>query len=96
MSYLEKIQQCNNRRADAFEPLWVEDRRVGWIRNDYVSSLRPFADVFEFTERGIALHHSLDSQQARTDAVQGAIDVLINNGVIDKHYGEIYPVTAAQ
>jgi len=95
MSYLEKIQQCNNRRVDAFEALWVEDRRVGWIRKDYVSSLRQFADVFEFEKRGIALHHSLTSQQVRTDAIQSAIDGLIKDGVIDKHYGEIYPVTAS-
>jgi len=95
MSYLEKIQQCNNRRVDAFEPLWVEDRRVGWVRNDYVSSLRPFSDVFDFTERGIALNHLLDSQQARTDAIKGVVDALIRDGVIDTHYGEIYPVTAS-
>ena len=94
MSYLEKIQQCNNRRADFFTALLVDDRRVGWVRNDYVSSLKQFPEVFEFTERDIALHHSLNSQQARTEAIQGAIDVLIKDGVIDKHYGEVYPVTA--
>jgi len=95
MSYLEKIQQCNNRRTDFFTALLVDDRRVGWIREDYVSSLRQFPDVFEFSGHAIVLHHSLNSQQERTDAIQGAIDDLIKEGIIDKHYGEVYPVTAS-
>ena len=96
MSYLEKIQQCNNTRRAAFSPLTVEGRPVGWIRDDFASALKQFPDVFEFAEQGVALHRSLTDQQSRSDAVQGVVDELVQQGVIGKPYGEVYAATAGQ
>jgi len=95
MSYLDKIRQCNNMRADVFMPLMVADRRVGWIREDYQGSLRQFPEVFEFDEHGIHLQQSFGDQQSRTYAIQGVIETLIDDGLIPQHFGEVYPVTSS-
>jgi len=95
VSYLDKIQQCNNMRTDVFTPLLVADRQVGWIRDDYRDSLRQFPEVFEFDEGAIHLQTPQDDQQLRTGVMQGVIDTLILDGVLPRPYGEVYPVTAS-
>lgn len=95
MSFLDKIHQCNNMRRDRFIPLQVDDRQVGWIRDDFLPFLQPFTQVFEFGNGVVSLSQSLGDQQSRTDAMHHVVQALIEDDVIASNYGEIYPVTAS-
>ncbi len=94
MSYLEKIERCNDMRRDKFEPLCVGEARVGWIRDDLAPTLKEYDDTFVYHEAGFNLHEQLETAEQRTQAVERVVSDLIARGVINNNYHEIYPVTS--
>ena len=95
MSYLDKIRQCNNMRADRFTPFMVAEHQVGWIRDDYRDILRSFSDVFIVQDDLIYLDNRFADLRSRTAAMQAVVETLITDKVIPPHHGEVYPVTAS-
>lgn len=93
MSYLERIAECNNHDPSRYRPFMVAGRRVGWVRRPFLERLRDFPEVFRVEQEAVSLDPGLDSYQARTEAFDGALRALAEDGAISGWRGEQYPVS---
>lgn len=92
MTYLARIQTCNNARFDSLIPWTINDTRYGWISQDNARHLEAFPDVFQVSNDQVVLNPALTDYHQRTDAVNGVATALHQQGVIDTWVGEAYPV----
>ncbi len=92
MSLLERIIECNSYDLAGFRPFSVADTRVGWVRHEFADLLAAFGDVFEMSAGGVAVAAHLDDYAVRTEAVDGVVQRLAADGIIDGWRGEAYPV----
>ena len=81
-------------RVERYTPFWVADAQVGWIRDDLLEALKQYPDTLNYSNNAFILNPVLDTEQSRTDAMQQMVGELIEQGVIDRHFGEVYPVTS--
>ncbi len=65
MSFLDRIRECNEHDLSQFEPFYIEQRQVGWVRHDMVERLADYPDVFEITPDTISLNPRLDCPELR-------------------------------
>jgi 8-oxo-dGTP pyrophosphatase MutT (NUDIX family) len=94
MSFLEKINRCNRYDRSRFLPLMVENVQVGQIRDDLLPELSHYPQYLIAATDSIELSPELKTDSDRTEAFNEIVDDLINRKVIDRRYGEIYPVFA--
>ena len=95
MSYLGKIEACNQHDLSHFRPFWIEGERVGWIRPSFAAQLARWPETFQIDAHGVHLAPELQSFEERSSAVEETVRALIDEGVIDHWHGEYYPVTAS-
>jgi len=94
MGYLDRVKACNAYDPRKFRGVYVEGRRVGWVKHDFAAILERWPAVFAVTDRDVTLSPALDTFAARTEAVDAVIDVLVCEGTIGGRSNERYPVTA--
>lgn len=92
MSYLDRIAACNTHEMGHFRPFFAGEERVGWIKPPFAAKLTGFPGVFRISDNDIRLHESLDSYDARTDAVADVLRQLADNGDIPGLRSEMYRV----
>lgn len=92
MSLLDRITECNSHDLAGFRPFSVAQTRVGWVRHGFADLLAGFGDVFEVSDDAVALAAHLGDYGVRTKAVDGVVQRLAGDGVIDGLRGEPYPV----
>lgn len=94
MSFLDRIQACNNLNPAEFLPFRVADQRVGLIRPEFAQQLQRWPEVFTVDGQSVQLHPKLDSFEARTDAVSVVNHQLMDENVIQRRaVEEPYGVT---
>ncbi len=93
MSFLERIQTCNQICPDQYRSFEIEGTRYGWIRHEFTTTLREWPEVFNVNEKIVSLTSNLKTYRERTTAVQKIIEALHARGDIDTWVGERYPVT---
>lgn len=47
MTFLERIDECNDHDTAGFAPVTVAEIQVGWVRRDFVHQLNPYPESFE-------------------------------------------------
>ena len=77
LSYLDKVNRCNRWQPSRFAPLTVAGTQVGWLTAERVAVLARHAKVFVPAHGGIALHPSLKTPRARTQAVRDIAPALM-------------------
>ncbi len=95
MSFLQRIDECNTYDPGRFRPFRVGDAEVGHIRRDLAPSVLAFDAVFEERGEAIALAGRLTDFAERSEAVDGVLRRLAEQGRIGGWRGEMYPVTTA-
>lgn len=91
MSFVDHIAACNTYRAADFRPLRLGATRIGWVRHDNAAVLRRFPEIFRVSEADVALIAG-GGFAALSEAVDGVIETLVAEGLIDKWRHEDFAV----
>jgi isopentenyldiphosphate isomerase len=95
MSYQDRIDACNHYDLNHFRAFRVNDTQVGWIKHELAERLSGWPAVFKVSSAAVNLAEELCSFEARTDAVDGVLNELLDQGVIHRRHGEWYPVSGS-
>jgi len=94
MSFLRHIAACNNYRPEDFVPLLVDGSQAGRVYPAFAEALLDFPRVFAPGQSGaVALSDALRGFDERSEAVAEVVDALAGQGVVQRRFGELYPVT---
>ena len=95
MSYLDRIQACNNLNTQNFRPFIINSTQVGWMRPEFVERLQQWPNVFQITPDSIRLSDALNSFEQRSEALIAVNEVLFEEGLIRRRaYAENYSISA--
>lgn len=95
MSYLDRIRQCNQYNLERCIPFYIEDEQLGWTEKSFLPHLKGHENVFEVSDESLRIHSSLDTVEARSEAIRPILWSLHQEGVIDTWVGELYPIVKA-
>ena len=99
--FRERVQECNLQASQleqlrAFVPFVVQSEHAGLLRPEFAAQLcAAFPAVFERQDAAVALAGSLQTPQARTDAVGACMHRLRDEGSISGWRDELFPVATA-
>jgi 8-oxo-dGTP pyrophosphatase MutT (NUDIX family) len=89
---LPAITAARNFDASAHLPFYIADDRVGWVRQNDVSTLKSWPDVFEITPTAIRLAATFNTLEARSAALGAVIGMLAADGRIPGWRNETYAI----
>jgi 8-oxo-dGTP pyrophosphatase MutT (NUDIX family) len=92
MSYLHHIRACNSHDLSGFLPFHVGPDRVGWVRHELAERLTRLDDVFTVERDRVSLLASLNTFDARSEAMARVLGELVADGTVSQLRGEDYPV----
>ena len=101
MSYLDRIQECNQFDWTHFIPFEVNGKRVGWFKHQFASELARWPDVFSEADDTVHLLDPVssgDDRQRFNERGRILADInqqLFEAGHINQIHGELYPVKTA-
>lgn len=78
-----------------YRSLRVDDTVAGWLPDVHAERLRAFPKVFRVGEHGVAFAPELDSEPARTQALDPVVASLAEEGALTAWRNELYPCTTA-
>jgi isopentenyldiphosphate isomerase len=90
MSFLERIQSCNQADWSRYLPFYCQERRIGWIRRDRAERLARMPKVFRLDAEAVGLNPELASFEARSAAMARAVKRLQRAGEVKGWRGELY------
>ncbi len=93
MSFLDRIDECNQWTPDHFVWFVVDGCRLGRVRKPLLPRLRDFPDVFEFDADAVVLHPRHKTFAARSVAMERVVKALVEEKVVRGWRGENYAVT---
>ena len=93
MSFLDRINACNNADTNQYLPFVVDGKQAGWVHPDFAAELSPWAELFVCTADSIRLAEHLQEFDTRTDAVDLAVRELADRQLIRSYLDEPYPIT---
>lgn len=92
MSLFDRIAPLLAWTPEAYSPLLVAGRRMGWLRSDTARRLLDFPEVFETRGEAVSLRDALATPEARGAALEAVLKELIAAGEIRRLRGELYPL----
>jgi hypothetical protein len=92
--FLRHIVACNRAAPTDYLPFVIGGEAVGRVRRDIAARLAEFPDLFAVTVREVALQPGFADFEARSAALDDAIDRLVRIGLAPKRRNEPYPVAA--
>lgn len=93
MSYLDRLETCNTHDLSHFRSFSVDGMAVGWIKHEFAEQLERWPDVFQVKESEVTVSTQLRTFDQRTKVIGEVIRALVQEGVIARRHGEMYPVT---
>ena len=94
MSYFDHIRACNNFNPAAFIPFTADGAIIGQIRREFSQLLCEWPAVFDVSDDVVQLAATLNTFEARTEAVAEVATALMERGVLSHLHGEQYVATA--
>lgn len=95
MSYLDRIEACNNLNIQGFRPFLVNSHQVGWMRPSFAEALLQWPDIFQITPEQVCLSSKFDTFENRTQALVEVNEELFQQGLIKRRaMPENYSVSA--
>lgn len=95
MPLVDRVLACSRHDPARFRPFAVAGETVGAVTHALARRLAAFPEVFETSAGSVALHPRLETVQARTRAVAGALEALRRTGDVGPDRGEPFPVVRA-
>jgi len=92
MSYLDRIETCNRHDLTGAKPFRVDGEELGWVKPHIAKELARFGEVFLVDEEQVALADNLNTPKMRSEAVDGVVRTLHEEGFLDRWVGEPYRV----
>ena len=93
MSYLERIEHCNNAQLDQYLPFIIDNYHVGWIKREHRIVLQAWLDPQQNDNiRLVSAHNSLES---RSQLLAEISSLLQQQKHIRPLMQELYPVSLA-
>lgn len=92
MSFLDHIRDANNWDPAGFVPFAVDARTVGWVRRDRIGRLRDFPRTFHVDADRIEIAPELGDFEGRSAAMDGAVQIMRDDGEFPGWRDELYPV----
>ena len=98
MSYLQRIEECNQYNMSNFKPVIFDRQIVGWMKHAFAEELRRWPGIFDVTPDSVLLmpKRAGDSGFAtfnqKNEALEEVNLSLVEAGVINQTHGELYPV----
>jgi len=91
MSFLQRIIENNNYKEEDKTPFFIEGKRVGQVRRDYLEYI--LSDNIFILENGvISLDKELDTFQKRTEALKSFAKRALVDGITRRFMNENYPL----
>jgi len=94
MSYIQRIQSCNNATTDNYLPFFIDRRQTGWITTSFAENLHHWKEIFIIDNESVQLAESIQGFSTRSNVVDQVIQELVRINVIRSYLDEPYPVTA--
>ena len=92
MAYQDRILACNNGSRENYLPFFGRGQQLGWIRKDRLERLSGFPDIFVVGGQQVDLHAALFDYDSATAAVDYALRVMADEGLIQGWRDERYAV----
>jgi 8-oxo-dGTP pyrophosphatase MutT (NUDIX family) len=93
MSYLDRIDACNNFDPTHYRAFLIDGKVYGQIKPAFAAQLAAWADIFTVTATTVVLNPALGDYASRTAALAPVFRTLYEQGVIDSWVAEAYPIT---
>lgn len=94
MAFRDRLTALNNADPARYCPLEAFGHWIGWIRADRLRLLDAYPDVFVVGGGGVQLHAALDRAETVEEALDGALQALLQAGHLPRLRGERYKVAA--
>jgi 8-oxo-dGTP pyrophosphatase MutT (NUDIX family) len=91
MSYARHLEACNRFNPSRFLPLFLAERRVGFVRKDNARLLEALPQAFHLSAEAISIVRPDRGPTGLTDAFDEAVDNLVSAGVVGRR-GEMFTV----
>ena len=91
MSYIEKINENNNYTEEDKVPLYVENKRVGQVKREYLSYFLE-SEIFVLENKKLILIKSLQTFEVRTEALKNFAKKVLDAGLSNRFMNENYPL----
>ena len=95
MSYLNRIRECNRWSPNNFRPWLVDGQQLGWIKHSFAKVLYDYPEGFSVSSAKIELNPALQTIEQRSAQVAEILERIVERGVVESLYGELYPVVAS-
>lgn len=92
MAFIDHIAACNRHDLSRFRPFRVAGQTAGWIREDFLGRLTGRPDLFMLQPHAVTLNPTLETPQARSEALERFLLELRDDGTIKGWRGERYAV----
>ena len=73
MSFIENIRSFKIADLTGFVPVLVENRKIGYSRNDFAKIISGFNSTWQLTDKGLELSSELKTFDERTKAIDDTL-----------------------
>ncbi len=94
MSYIQRINTCNNARLKEYVPFIISGLQVGWLKPHFIEQLAEWSNIFHHDEKSVQLNDNIRGFNERSEIVDKLIHILVQKQIIKAYLNEPYPVTA--
>jgi len=91
MSFLRHIEKCNNFTLDDKTEFVLDDKRVGYIRDDFVDFLID-SNIFVKEQEYITLNPKYKTKEQRDEALKVFAKEALKQGITNRFMDEPYPI----
>ncbi len=95
MSYLDRIQRCNNATLVNYFPLQLDGYHIGWVRKDYQNVLMPWLEPKALAQSVMRLNSPENTLPSRNQLLATIVETLHQQKIIRPPMQELYPVSLA-
>ncbi|MBT5266992.1 MAG: DUF4743 domain-containing protein [Rhodospirillaceae bacterium] len=93
MGYMDHVHRLNRHEMLGFQPFFVAETKVGWVRKAFAEQLAEYPEVFHIDTGTVSLARSLSTFDDRSAALAAVVPKLRAAGLISgRDRDEPYPV----
>ncbi len=93
--YLRHVDALNLWHPDHFRPFFISGQRVGYLKEYMCRALAQWPEYFSISEQQVDLITTEDHFNQASQRLDEVVHALVDQNIIHKYLGEIYPVTGA-
>jgi hypothetical protein len=90
---LRHVVSLNRWRIEHFRPFFIAGQRVGYLKDAMCKALGQWPQDFSISDKRVDLIVEANDFQRASEQLDAAVHKLVEQGVIGKYLGEIYPIT---